>query len=174
MRYIALLRGINVGGKNKVDMKTLVDIMESSGFKEVSTYINSGNIFFASDASVEDLSEAINRLINKEFDIDVPVLVKDRPSIERIVNDIPKDWVNGEEYKCDVMFLWPKYDAASVIDQLTIKSVDSVRYVSGALIWKVDRQSIGRSGMNKIVGTDLYANITVRNSNTARAIAERL
>lgn len=77
--------------------------------------------------------------------------------------------------KCDVMFLWDKYNNKSVIEQLTIKpEIDEVKYVHGALVWKVDRKNVTKSGMMKIVGTDLYRNMTVRNCNTVRKINDRL
>jgi uncharacterized protein (DUF1697 family) len=174
LRYVALLRGINVGGNNKVDMKTLVNAMESAGYKDVSTYINSGNIFFSSDKPESTLEKELNKLIQDEFGLDIPALVKGKTDVENIVGAIPAEWKNDAEMKCDVTFLWEKYHDDSVLEQLPTKPVDTVQYVSGAIIWKVDRQDVTKSGMNKIVGTDLYANMTIRNCNTARAILKRL
>ncbi len=174
MRYVALLRGINVGGNNKIDMKTLVAQMEASGFNEVSTYINSGNIFFTSDRSNKEEADRLKRLISEKFNLTIPVLVKSQPSIERIVGRIPDSWKNSAEMKCDVLFLWEKYDHKSVLDEITIKPVDTIFYEDGAIIWMIERGDRSKSGMNKLVGTDLYANMTIRNCNTVRAIQKRL
>lgn len=174
MRYVALLRGINVGGNNKIDMKTLVSQMEAAGFEEVSTYINSGNVFLTSNQSAEEVTDGLKKLISSKFDLDIPVLVKNKSSIECIVNKISDSWKNDSNMKCDVMFLWQKYDNKSVLNELTIQPVDTVLYEQGAIIWKVDRKDQSKSGMNKLVGTDLYANMTIRNCNTARTILKRL
>ena len=56
MNFIALLRGINVGGKNKVEMGQLKNLLETAGYTKVSTYINSGNVLFESDENLDNIS----------------------------------------------------------------------------------------------------------------------
>lgn len=175
MKYVALLRGINVGGNNKVDMKQLVAAMSGASFDEVSTYINSGNIFFNANDSEIELTNKLEQLIKDEFGLDIKVLLRNKDNIDAIIASIPPEWTNGSEMKCDVMFLWNKYNNDSILEHLTIKpDIDEVKYVHGALIWKVDRKNVTKSGMMKIVGTELYRNMTVRNCNTVRKIRERL
>jgi uncharacterized protein (DUF1697 family) len=175
MKYVALLRGINVGGNNKINMKQLSDAMSKAGFEEVSTYINSGNIFFSANNPEDKLANKLEQLIKNEFGLDIKVLLRNKDNIDILTGSIPSAWTNGGEMKCDVMFLWEDYDDKSVLGQLTIKpEIDDVRYVQGALIWKIDRNNITKSGMMKIVGTELYRNMTVRNCNTVRKIKERL
>lgn len=175
MRYVALLRGVNVGGKNKLDMKQLVQVMTAAGFDQVSTYINTGNVFFTSKRSSAKLKSQLVDLLKRACGLDVGLLLKNQSEIERIVSAIPPTWQNDASAKCDVMFLWPRYDHENVLDQIKIKQqIDQVRYVSGAIIWRLDRQNIGQSGMMQLPGTDLYAHMTVRNCNTARKIAARL
>ena len=175
MKYVALLRGVNVGGNNKVDMKELVAAMEGAGFEEVSTYINSGNIFFRSVEKEGKIVESLEALIKKVFGIEIRVLLRSKSNIDNLVSFIPEEWKNDKNMKCDVMFLWEKYDDESVISELEINpEIDDVRYVDGALIWKVNRKNATRSGMMKLVGTEIYANMTVRNCNTVRKIQSRL
>lgn len=175
MRYVALLRGINVGGNNKIDMKQLVASMSKAGFEEVSTYINSGNIFFSADDTEAKLTNKLEQLIKNESGFDIKVLLRNKDNIDELTDSIPPEWTNGNEMKCDVMFLWDSYNDESVLEQLTIKpAIDEARYVHGALIWKVNRNNVTKSGMMKIVGTELYHNMTVRNCNTVRKIKERL
>lgn len=175
MKYVALLRGINVGGNNKVDMTQLTKVMSDTGFSDVSTYINSGNIFFESSKPVKDLTEILEKLIKDTFGLNIKVLLKNQIDIGKLSASIPSDWVNGEEMKCDVMFLWGKYNDKSVMEHLTIKpGIDEVIYAHGALFWKVDKKDVTRSGMMKLVGTDIYANMTIRNCNTVRKIQERI
>lgn len=175
MKYVALLRGINVGGKNKIDMKQLVVAMSEAGFDEVSTYINSGNIFFRADDPEIKLTKKLEQLIHNKFGLDIKVLLRNKENIEEVVRSMPTNWVNDNNMKCDVMFLWDKYNNESVLAQLRVKpGIDEVKYVHGALLWKVDRENVTKSGMMKIVGTELYRNMTIRNCNTVRKIKERL
>ena len=94
-------------------------------------------------------------------------------AITAIADSLPDDWANETTAKCDVMFLFDAVDSPEILGELTIKpEIDDVRYVPGALLWRVDRRNVTRSGMLKIVGTDLYRQMTVRNCNTARKLAE--
>jgi uncharacterized protein (DUF1697 family) len=172
MKYVALLRGINVGGKNKVGMKQLALALEQAGFLDVSTYINSGNIFFSDEHdSTLNLQKKIEKLIADEFGLNIKALVLDKPSIDVIVDAIPKNWTNDTDMKCDVMFLWDKYHADSIVEQLPIKpDIDTVKYIQGAVIWGVARDKVTKSGLLRIIGTDMYAHMTIRNCNTARKI----
>ncbi len=89
-KYIALLRGINVGGHKKIKMADLRTILDKLPFQEVKTYIQSGNIVFATDeTSTAHLEESIKINIAKTFGFDVPVLVMSKNKIEQIVNDNP-------------------------------------------------------------------------------------
>jgi len=87
--YIALLRGINVSGKNKVPMKELQAVCLNLGWKEVQTYIQSGNIVFRSDKSAEDLSQALIEAIVTSFGFDVPVLIIDEMKLQTVLSTNP-------------------------------------------------------------------------------------
>lgn len=174
MVYVALLRGINVGGKRKVEMKRLRVVFEEAGMTEVRTYINSGNVIFSAPRRnraelATDLEDAIERV----FGFEVEVLVRDLKNMRSVVGAIPPEWTNDDSMKCDVMFLFDDVAKPSVVKELTIKpDLDDVRYVPGALIWRVDRKNVTRSGMMKLPGTELYRKMTIRNVNTTRKILE--
>jgi uncharacterized protein (DUF1697 family) len=171
MVYVALLRGINVGGNNIVGMKKLKAAFESLGFKNVVTYINSGNIIFESlPESHEKIALDAANAIKSDFNLDIKVLVRDFRNIEIICKELPDGWVKNDIMRTDVMFLWEKYDNRGVLDLLQINSVDRVRYTPGAVLWNVEGKDYGRSGLSKLVGTDLYRNMTIRNVNTVREI----
>lgn len=172
MKYTALLRGINVGGNNKVEMAKLRATFEALGFKNVSTYINSGNIFFTTNSSNQSsLVTKIEKAIKKDFGLEIRVVVRDFKNIEKLNKEIDKNWLNDKEMKTDVMFLWDEFDKAEIIKELVLRpEVDEVRYLPGALVWRVDRKEINKSGMLKIVGTKLYKNMTIRNINTLRKL----
>ena len=172
MVYVALLRGINVGGKNRVEMARLKIAFESLGFTDVKTYINSGNIIFADSSHAQpELIGIIEKAIEIDFGFTVKVVVKSYEQIKTMATALPNTWVNDNTMKGDVMFLWEAVDNKDVIKQLIIKpDIDIVKYVPGAILWRVDRQNVGRSGLMKIVGTPLYQQITVRNVNTLRKL----
>jgi uncharacterized protein (DUF1697 family) len=171
MMCVALLRGINVGGKRKVEMKQLKATVESAGMDDVRTYINSGNVIFRSDATVTQVVHTLESAIQVEFGFPVEVFLRDADNIRTIVQAMPGCWVDGKDAKCNVIFLSRQLDSKDILDQLTIKpGIDDVRYVPGAILWRVERPNITRSGMLRLIGTAFYASITVRNCNTVRKL----
>jgi uncharacterized protein (DUF1697 family) len=90
MKYVALLRGINVGGKNKIKMEILREICIALGFQNVKTYINSGNLVFET-AKIDDkkLAEKIESAIEKEFALKIKVIVRTIKEIENIIKNNP-------------------------------------------------------------------------------------
>lgn len=88
--YIALLKGINVGGHKKVPMAELRELLTKSGLANVKTYIQSGNVVFQSlETNLEKLEGNIQKLIFNKFGFQVHVLVKIRADLQRIFNDSP-------------------------------------------------------------------------------------
>ncbi|MEH7385277.1 DUF1697 domain-containing protein [Bacillus sp. JJ1521] len=174
MVYIALLRGINVGGKNKIDMKLLKQTFEQVGMNNVVTYINTGNIIFSkNDTSKAELSRILEDVIQNDFGLQIKVIVRSVEDVRGIINAIPEIWKNDNEMKSDVMFLWDEIDDESVLENLVIKpNIDTVKYVPGAILWSVDKKNVSKSGMSKIIGSKIYKQITVRNVNTTRKIYE--
>jgi uncharacterized protein (DUF1697 family) len=174
MVFIALLRGINVGGNNKIDMKLLKLTFERVGMKDVVTYINTGNIIFSNNGqSKVELSRILEEAIHHDFGLKIKVVVRSREDIRKIINAIPDTWKNDKDMKSDVMFLWDEIDDEVILENLVIKpDIDMVKYVPGAILWSVDKVNVTKSGMSKIIGTKIYKQITVRNVNTARKIYE--
>ncbi|PWW05050.1 uncharacterized protein (DUF1697 family) [Paenibacillus cellulosilyticus] len=174
MVFVALLRGINVGGNNKVDMKKLKRTFEGIGLTDVVTYINTGNIIFRDDThSAHELSEKLEEAIAADFGLKIKVMVRTLDEIKVIMDKLPEHWTNGTDMKSDVLYLWEEINDESVLEKLIIKpEVDRVIYVHGAILWSYDRDNAGKSGMNKIIGTKVYQQTTVRNVNTARKIYE--
>lgn len=172
MRYVALLRGINVGGKNKVEMPVLKMLFESLGYSDVHTYINSGNILFTAIEGLEPVWEKIKNNFSNEFGFKVPILVKTQENIIRIAKEIPLKWRNDKEQKTDVAYLFPEINHKDIINELPIKKeFVNLIYSPGAVLWNMDRKNQSKSQLNKLVGHRLYKMMTVRNVNTARYLA---
>jgi len=172
MKYVALLRGINVGGNRKVPMADLKASFEGLGFTGIKTFINSGNVIFETDINhTEELTKVIEKQIETDFGFAVAVILRSQAEMKKVVKAIPDTWVNNKEMKCDVMFLWPEFDSPKVLEQLVHNpKMEDLRYVRGAIIWRIDRANATKSRVIKIIGTKLYKQITVRNVNTTRKI----
>lgn len=172
MIYVALLRGINVGGNNKIDMKQLKKTFENAGMSKVVTYINTGNIIFEqTERSQPELVDIIEQAIVEDFQFPIKVVLRSLEQYAAMMQEIPEHWSNDTSMKCDIMFLWEDVDNESALEKLYIKpDIDTVRYINGAIIWSLARENATKSGMSKIVGSALYKKITVRNINTTRKI----
>lgn len=174
MVYTALLRGINVGGKNKVDMKTLKKSFEQAGMNNVVTYINSGNIIFTTDEhSKNELVHILKETILDTFGLQIKVLVLSLEDMKKVMSSLPESWTNDDKMKSDVLFLWEDVNDESILEKLTYKpEIETVKYASGAILWTIDKINVNKSSMTKLVGTNLYKRMTVRNVNTTRKIYE--
>jgi uncharacterized protein (DUF1697 family) len=171
MIYVALLRGVNVGGRGIVSMATLKEQFEGLGLTQVKTYINSGNIIFSCDENDKAvLTKQIEAAIRTP-ELDIKVLLKTLSDMQKLVAKIPHDWTNNQESKCDVLFLWPEIDTPKVIEQIPQNSdIETLSYVPGAVLHHVSRENASKSRVTRIVGTPVYAQMTLRNVNTARKL----
>lgn len=170
--YVALLRGINVGGKAKVEMPRLKKVFEGLGCRNVSTYINSGNVIFNDDRKADELAPLIEAAIEEEFKLAVPVVVRDRKNIEMLAKKIPADWDNKVR-RTEVMFLWKDVDNKEAVKHVAINpAVEKLMYLPGALVWSVDRKHYKQGSGAKIIRSEVYKKMTGRNINTVRKLNE--
>lgn len=171
MKYVALLRGINVGGKNKLNMKELVHSFSKAGLRQVQSYINSGNILFEDSTHTrESLTSLLEETIATDFGLSVPLLLRTYSEIETLMKQLPEEWANDKEQKSDVLFLWRGVDSLAVIDQLQPKDFETVLSVPGALLWHIERAKQAKSALVRLPSKALYKSVTIRNVNSVRAI----
>jgi uncharacterized protein (DUF1697 family) len=176
VRYVALLRGINVGGKTLVKMAELRACFEQLGYDDVSTYIASGNVLFESDTDDADgLATTIEAAIEERFELPVKVVVLDRAAYARIVKAIPKPWIGDGALRANVAFVRPGTDAKEVVRDLDPDAaIEEVKAVDGAILWATRRDSVNRSVMRKLIAGAAYKELTVRNLNTTLKLDELL
>lgn len=174
MRYVALLRGVNVGGSGKIDMRELKDVFAAAGMASVRTHINSGNVVFTSDdADRARLTGTLEAAIESRCGFPVALVVRSADEMRSIVSAMPEDWANNGDWRCDVVFLWDEVDGPETLRELDLDpEVEDARYTPGAIVRRVERKKAGRSKLVRIVGTPLYRQVTVRNCNTARKLLE--
>lgn len=172
-RYVALLRGINVGGNNKVEMSKLKTLFTKLGCTDVVTYINSGNVIFDSAEETDALLLDIEKALKKLLGFPVRIVLREIKNIRKLASAIPADWTNDTEQRTEVLFLWKEFDSKKTLDLIQQNpGVDRLKYVPGAIVWNLERKDINRSGMRKFIGTAVYKNMTGRNVNTVRKLAE--
>lgn len=172
-KYVALLRGINVGGNNTVEMPKLKGCFESLGYKNVITYINSGNVIFETNkVDTKKLTNEIESVIKTVFNLDIRVLLRDSVTIKKVCSLISPEWTNDKEQRCDVIFLWDEYANKKSLELIeTNPKVDTLKYIDGAIVWRFEKKHYTQSKMHKFIGTVVYKHMTARNINTVRKIA---
>lgn len=175
MRYVALLRGINVGGNNKVAMADLKQAFEDAGLERVRTYINSGNVVFSTDEATDGLADRLERAVKKRCGVHADIQLRTLEQMRALIGAIPDAWVNDSTMKCDVVFLQPELSAETVLAELGPRpGIEDAIGLADAVIWRIDRKDATRNRLTRIVGTPLYSRVTVRNCNTARKLLELL
>jgi uncharacterized protein (DUF1697 family) len=172
--YVALLRGINIGGNNKVEMIRLKASFISLGFSNVFTYLNSGNVIF-SDAgkNTKKISSDIEKEILKEFKLNIKVMVRDIKNIQETLHSIPTSWMNDCRMLPHVAFLWAEIDSPDILNQIdaTVKSAQ-VKYIPGAIVWNVELKNWSKDTIYKFTNGPISKQVTVRSVNTLRKLNE--
>jgi len=171
MRYVCLLRGINVGGNRKVSMSDLRAVFEKLGYSDVATYINSGNVIFSSN-DVPSVT-VVEKMLATDFGFDIPALVINVEHMQAIAEAIPTTWQNDTTQKSDVIYLLSDIDVPEIIETIGHKpEIETIIYVPGALLCNVDRTKQSRASLLKLMSMPVYKRMTIRNVNTARKLAE--
>jgi uncharacterized protein (DUF1697 family) len=174
MRYVALLRGINVGGKSIVRMADLRDCALGLELDDVSTYIASGNLLFRSPRRATDLEAALEHALEQRFELPIRVVVRNSRELARIAREIPPAWIGASDLRVTVGFLLRGANAARLAATLKPREgIDQLKATPGALIWATRRDALTRTGL-RLVGTMAYRSLTLRNANTTLKLAALL
>jgi uncharacterized protein (DUF1697 family) len=176
LEYIALLRGANVGGNNKIGMSELKTVFSGAGFANILTYINSGNVLFDSEIADESaIARQCEEAIEACFGLKIRVCVISTADLIEAVNHAPPWWNNDPEFSHNAAFVLPPATAAEVIAEAgEIKPEYEKRDRFGRVIfWSVRKAVISRTRWSRIVSIkSAYGHMTVRNANTAMKLYE--
>ena len=177
-RYAILLRGVNVGGKNRLPMASLKKCLEKLGFLNVSTYIASGNVIVESDKSAGEIKTQIEKVLPKEFTLDselIKVLVLSRDQFRLVVDRKPKGFGDDPHtYHSDAIFLIG-VDAVQVMPIFSPREgVDKVWPGKGVIYSQRLSRERTKSRLNRIAASPLYKSMTIRNWNTTTKLLEIL
>ena len=174
-RCVALLRGINVGGRNLIKMPALKACFEANGFENVSTYIQSGNVLFESaDSPSGQITRRIEAMLAEAFDYVPTVVVRNRKQMRAIVERAPKGFgAEPKKYRYDVIFLKEPLTATAAMKHLpTNPAVDQAHAGTGVLYISRLTAKATQSRLNKIISSPIYPSVTIRNWNTTTKLLE--
>jgi uncharacterized protein (DUF1697 family) len=172
--YVALLRGVNVGGNNLIPMSELDECFRALGYRDVGSYINTGNVIFrAPPTDARELAATIEETLGGRFPQRIRTLIRDLDQMHALVEEIDRTWPSPADEKRNVIFLAPEIDSDSVLDGLHPKpDMEVVRYLPGTLLWSAKKQYLTRSQMLKLNRLPIYQGMTVRSPGTTRRIYE--
>jgi len=172
--FVALLRGVNVGGNNMISMSALKKSFEALGFPHVSTYINSGNIIFTSkEKDARKLEKKLEQMLSKEYQLESKVVLRSLPEMEQLVKSLPRTWTPDTGWRYNVIFLRHTIDSEKILEELELKDdIEEVIYSPGALLWAAQISELTRTNMIKLSSRKMYQDMTVRNLNTTRKLCE--
>ena len=168
-KYVALLRGINVGGKNLIKMTDLKACFEALAFESVITYIQSGNVLFSTDKSDQArLTIQIEEALSKTFNYKSRVVLRSHKQMKEIVARAPKSFGNDPAtYRYDVIFLKAPLTAVEAMKSVTAKEgVDQAFAGQGVLYFSRLISKASQSHLTRIIGMPVYQDMTIRNWNT--------
>lgn len=172
-KYIALLRGINISGKNKISMPLLKAAFEEIGFLNVSTYINSGNVIFSSNMLNKNmLIKKCESVISDKFKLNIPLTIISPQDLSDALDNAPEWWDKDKEAVNYAIFL---------ISPVTVKEIfevvgeakpeyEKVGYYKDVIFWTAQRKTISKTRWYKIPSSSVNNNVTIRNANTAKKL----
>ena len=177
IRYALLVRGINVGGKNKVVMAQLRQELTELGLEKVETYINSGNIFFTSTAPKAQLVEKLEVFFEVHYPFIQSFSLLSQEDYEEELNNLP-DWWTKDLARKDVLFYTEDLDVDQAIEKVnSLELVDEVLHFGKlGIFWgKLSEASYSKTAYHKhLLKMPFYGNITIRNANTFDKIGQFL
>jgi uncharacterized protein (DUF1697 family) len=170
--FVALLRGVNVGGNNMISMRSLKENFEKLGFTNVTTYINSGNLVFkAKENDARKLESKIEQMLLREYQLNSKVVVRSLSEMEKLVNGLPRTWKADSSWRYNVIFLRHSIDSEEILEELPARSdIEQVVYRPGALLWSAQVSELTRTTMAKLSSRKIFQDMTVRNLNTTKKL----
>ena len=163
-RYVALLRGINVGGRNKVAMSELRSAVEDAGHTDVTTYIQSGNVLFRSSVPQADLETDLEHALERRFGFPMTVVVRSHRQLRSVVERAPAGFgTEPSRYHSDAIFLHAPVTATQVMKLVRLRDgVDRAWPGTGVVYFQRLSAERTKSRLSSIVSTPEYPSMTIR------------
>lgn len=174
-KYIALLRGINISGKNKISMPLLKEAFEALGFLNVSTYINSGNVLFSSIINDKiEISTQCKAIVEERFALDVPVAIISLRELSEALDNAPEWWdvESEEEVIHQAIFLIPPVTIEEICQAVgdAKPEYEQVDYYKNVIFWSAPRATLSKTRWYKIASSSVNNKVTIRNATTTKKL----
>ena len=173
-KYVALLRGINVSGKNQIRMPELKAALEAAGFSEVSTYLNSGNVVFASDAGNQ--RTAIETLIAERFGLAVPAYVIEMDALKLILSHAPEWWGTGDKGRYDNLIFILSSETPEELCTLIgapSENLERIQVFQNVIFWTFDRKAYQKCNWwKRTASPGIGEKPTIRTANTVKKLCK--
>ncbi|SIO27385.1 DUF1697 domain-containing protein [Agromyces cerinus] len=174
--HVALLRGINVGGRNPVDMGALVECFHAAGYGEARTHLQSGNVLFTTKRSADTKLEAdLERALQQRFGFAIPTLVRSRDEFAATIAAAPDDH-GSDQLRSEVFFVKAPLTVDAVLDQMPElrAGVDSIAPGPGAIYFSRVKALAGKTRITRLMAMPVFQQMTVRSWRTATRLRELL
>lgn len=175
-KYIALLRGINISGKNKISMDELKNEFEYLGYKEIVTYLNSGNVIFKSDIDdVDIIKNNIQAMIKCKFNYDIPVFIITEQELRELLNNYPEWWgKDDKEIYDNIIFVIPPATFDEVFNAIgSPNEYEKIKEYKNNIFWSYSLKNYRKTNWwSKTASTHISKSITIRTANTMKKILE--
>lgn len=176
-RYIALLRGINISGKNKIPMAELKKNFETLAFTNVKTYLNSGNVIFSTDEKdTNELSKTIESMIKQQFNIDVPTFVILQEDLIDVLTHAPKWWgQENEEIYDNLIFIMQPLTFTDVYNEIgePKEGLEQIDKYNSTVFLSFNLKDYRKTNWwSKTINTSVACKLTIRTANTVRKISK--
>lgn len=172
-RYVALLRGINLGPRNRIAMPALREALAEAGFEDVQTYLQSGNVVLASRGKPEALRRNVENVLSDEFGLEIAVVVRSGAELAAVVRRNPLAKVATEPKRYQVTFLDRRLPAQALRELEAVAAPSERVVASGREVYAWHPAGVARSKLwAKLAGKGLGVTATSRNWATVEALAE--
>ena len=176
MRYALLLRGINVGGKNKVVMADLKKDLARLSFENPVSYINSGNLFFDSEEQEERIREILTAYFSRSYDFPLPFVLVSSAMLQKETANLPTWWQDETAFRRDVLFYLSETDRESVQELAGSWANDKelLHFGQTAFFYRNSDQAdyLKSNYYKKLLKSIFYKSLTIRNWKTFQKILE--
>lgn len=173
-KYVAFLRGINVSGKNKIDMSKLKVCLENAGFTEVSTYLNSGNVIFSTD--IDNPKSIIEAHIVEDFGLEIPVYIIENDLLNDIIEHAPSWWNSGDKSRYDNLIFILSDDTPEDICKVIgvpTEDLEQIQIYQNVIFWTFDRNKYQKCNWwKKTASKEVADRLTIRTANTIERICK--
>jgi uncharacterized protein (DUF1697 family) len=176
MMYVALLRGINVGGNHLIRMTDLKACFEEQGMRDVATYIQSGNVVFTAAARPAEIARRLEAALVARFNCRTSVMLRNAKEMQAIVARAPKGFgTQAAKHRYDVVFLNPPLTAGKAIAEVpTRPGVDQAYAGIGVLYFSRLISKAAQSRLPRVASMPIYKQMTIRNWNTTTKLLQMM